>query len=135
MGVSRGAAPSCLFVYGTLRRSFNNTYACRLAQQGEWLGEARVAGKLYNLGHYPGMKLASSDEQAWVVGELYRLPDDPESAARLLAELDDYEAEEFERVAAVVEAVGEVPVQVWIYEYSVPVDEALRIRSGDYLRQ
>ena len=131
-GLGEGRAPACLFVYGTLRRSFNNTYARRLAEQAEWLGEARVAGRLYKLGQYPGMKLATSGDE-WVVGELYRLPDVPELAAQLLAELDDYEAEEFARVEAVARREGQDPVRAWVYEYVVPAPDEWRIWSGDYL--
>ena len=92
-----------LFVYGTLRRAFDNEYARLLRASADFEREAAIRGRL----HAPGPYVAfapDGDEQ--VGGELYRLRQ-PE---RMLEALDDYEGEEYERV--VVEVEGS---PAWIY--------------------
>jgi len=117
-----------LFVYATLRSPFTNRYARLLAERATLLGRARIQGKLYDLGPYPGM-LLSGDPEDWVIGEIYRLHDPAET----LAILDDYEGAPYTRVAAQVRAEFAETVDVWVYTYNLPVTEAQRILSGDYL--
>ena len=63
---------SNLFVYGTLRRAFQNDFTQLLAEKASFLGNAQIQGRLYRFEHYPGVKL-SGDADDWVVGEVYRL--------------------------------------------------------------
>jgi gamma-glutamylcyclotransferase (GGCT)/AIG2-like uncharacterized protein YtfP len=117
-----------LFVYGTLRSAFQNRYARLLAEEGKLLGSARVRGRLYDLGRYPGMELSSAPEER-VAGELYEL----RAGARTLEILDEYEGDEFTRmtVGALLDT-GE-QMAVWVYVYNRPVAGERRILSGDYL--
>jgi gamma-glutamylcyclotransferase (GGCT)/AIG2-like uncharacterized protein YtfP len=122
-----------LFVYGTLRSGFQNQYARLLAEEETLLGRARIRGKLYDIGRYPGLVLSSAPQEL-VIGEVYRLQD-PD---RTLATLDRYEGAEFTRVAATIlleagelEAGEQLPA--WVYVYNRPVAEGSRILSGDYL--
>jgi len=92
-----------LFVYGTLRRAFDNDYARLLRESADFEREAAIHGRLHALGPYTAFA-ADGDEQ--VGGELYRLRE-PE---RTLEALDDYEGEEYERVAMDVEGSP-----AWIY--------------------
>lgn len=125
-----------LFVYGTLLSAFANPFARRLRKQAVLLGPAKMRGRLYDLGAYPGMK-RSLDPADWVSGELYRL-DQP---AKLLAFLDAYEIcdprdgayREFERVTATAHLVSGRCMAAWAYVYGMPVDRARRVRDGDYL--
>ena len=92
-----------LFVYGTLRRAFDNEYARLLRASADFEREAAIRGRLHALGHHMAFAPGGDTE---VRGELYRLRE-PE---RTLEALDDYEGKEYERV--VVEVEGR---PAWIY--------------------
>jgi gamma-glutamylcyclotransferase (GGCT)/AIG2-like uncharacterized protein YtfP len=109
-----------LFVYGTLRRGCDNQFARLLAEQGRFVGVARVPGRLYDLGSYPGA-VASDQPDEWIHGEVFSLDD------ALLTALDEYEGAEFER--AMVPAID-----CWIYWY-VGSDTGRVIASGDWLKR
>jgi gamma-glutamylcyclotransferase (GGCT)/AIG2-like uncharacterized protein YtfP len=123
-----------LFVYGTLRPRCRHPMADFLARRGAYRGEAKVAGRLYDLGRYP----AAVREQSagdWVFGDLYAIDD------ATLAELDHYEAVEspgtsyFGRQLEDVTPSDGGSAQAWIYWFhgSLP-PEATRIASGEYAR-
>src|SRR5262249_8621857 len=132
------ATASCrfLFVYGTLRKNSDHSMARFLSENAKYLGEARVPGRLYDLGAYPGMTPAVTphptlspqrgegwvrgDEDEWVHGDLFELRD-PEAT---LAELDRYEGcplpgepAPFERAIVGATRSGEEPIFAWIYWY------------------
>jgi gamma-glutamylcyclotransferase (GGCT)/AIG2-like uncharacterized protein YtfP len=92
-----------LFVYGTLRRAFDNDYARLLRASADFEREAAVRGRLHSLGIYTAFV---PDGDGQVPGELYRLRE-PE---RTLVALDDYEGEEYERIVVDVEGSP-----AWIY--------------------
>jgi gamma-glutamylcyclotransferase (GGCT)/AIG2-like uncharacterized protein YtfP len=119
-----------LFVYGTLRSVFHNPYARLLAQRAVLLGTARLPGRLYRLGSYPGM-LAPHTPKDWVTGELYRLPS---AFCALLWTLDQYEGPGFERVLTIAHRAGRPPVKTWVYLCRQRVSEAQRIVSGNYCK-
>src|SRR5215510_11918551 len=76
-----------LFVYGTLKRRSRHPMARRLARSARHVGQAKIAGRLYNLGRFPGLKPPRSGED-WVEGDVYDLGD---NAASTLTEMDAYE--------------------------------------------
>src|SRR5271156_5857568 len=86
---------SYLFVYGTLRRRSRHPMARRLAETARFVGAAKIAGRLYNLGRYPGL-LEPTSPNDWVHGDVYDLG---ERAAQVLAEMDAYESAESPRPA------------------------------------
>jgi len=131
-GPPGGRGGRYLFVYGTLRRGLRNPWARYLAEKARWLDQARLAGRLYDLGRYPGLR-RSSKAADWVVGDLYRLPEEQDRWAEVLRALDEYEGEEFRRVRAVARRAGRPSVQTWVYEYVPSVLTRPRILSGDYL--
>ena len=123
-----------LFVYGTLRRRSRHPMAQRLAQAARHVGAARVAGRLYDLGRFPGLKEPRSPGD-WVQGDVYDLGD---NAARTLQEMDAYENAEsppptpYVRELAAV-TLDEGPVaRVWLYWYRGDVREEQFIASGSY---
>lgn len=59
-----------LFVYGTLRRGGANDIT-RMRPAPQLLGVATIAGRLYDLGAYPGLVLDRA--AGGVLGELYRI--------------------------------------------------------------
>ncbi|QOY89476.1 gamma-glutamylcyclotransferase family protein [Paludibaculum fermentans] len=117
-----------LFVYGTLMSGVDNQWSLRLWRACGQPSEAKVPGRLYTLGGYPGMKDPLDGEAAWVHGQLAQLPDSP----ALLADLDAYEGDEFVRLrrTATLRDGRIVPVQVYMYQPEV--DENQRIWSGRF---
>lgn len=130
-----------LFVYGTLKQAWwqqqsklNSEAAevvTQLHQYGQYQGEARLQGALFNLGRYPGLVLAQIDNMTnaqhprcqwagesgsdWVFGELWQI------APSLWPVLDRYEGidrppYEYKRlrVNAVLESDGS-DVESWAY--------------------
>jgi len=122
-----------LFVYGTLMRRFRHPMHDELARGADFVGEAVVQGRLYDLGRYPGLVLSESPEDG-VSGELYRLHDDT-----VLRVLDDYEgcgpadAQPHEYVRRTVTVCGDGGTsEAWAYVYNRPVHALPRITSGRY---
>jgi gamma-glutamylcyclotransferase (GGCT)/AIG2-like uncharacterized protein YtfP len=94
-----------------------------------WVGPARLRGRLYDLGHFPG--LADGRSGDWVQGELYRLTGpDP---ARLLASLDRYEGRAFRREVREAESADATRVEAYVYLFAGSLRGRRRIASGDYL--
>ena len=107
-------------MYGTLRRGSENRYARLLAERGNFIGEARVAGRLYDLGRYPGARPGAES----IVGDVFEVPES------LLPTLDDYEGPEFERALAPTS----LSIDCWIYWY-VGKSPGRPIASGDWFNR
>jgi gamma-glutamylcyclotransferase (GGCT)/AIG2-like uncharacterized protein YtfP len=122
-----------LFVYGTLLRRSRHPMARLLAERARYAGAARMRGRLYDLGRYPGM-LEPAGDADWVHGDLYDLGE----GTTTLAELDAYEQAESPLPAYFERQIGEAArpdgtrVPVWIYWYRGEVAETQRIVSGRY---
>ena len=63
---------SLLFVYGTLRPFVDLPVSRWLRRTARYLGPAITAGRLYDLGAYPGMRAARNSGDR-VVGDVYRV--------------------------------------------------------------
>jgi len=61
-----------LFVYGTLRPFVDIAMAKWLRSNARHLGSATTPGRLYDLGAYPGMRVARGRRER-VVGDVYRI--------------------------------------------------------------
>ncbi|MDE3198904.1 MAG: gamma-glutamylcyclotransferase [Acidobacteriota bacterium] len=107
-----------LFVYGTLRGDFDNECARMLRANADLVEQTAMPGSIFRVGPYPGYRRTP---EGAVRGEVYRL----RNAAETLRALDEYEGEEYERVAV---------NGIWIYQYKVQPPEIERILSGDYCR-
>jgi gamma-glutamylcyclotransferase (GGCT)/AIG2-like uncharacterized protein YtfP len=124
-----------LFVYGSLRRDAPGGRHDLLAGRARYLEAARIRGRLYDLGSYPGLVRAPGRDD-WVRGELYLL-----AARQVLAELDEYEgydpgnraASPFVRVLDSVSLDSGRGTRAWVYEFTGPTARRPRILSGDYL--
>lgn len=126
-----------LFVYGTLRRGCDNDQARRLAAESEWLGRARLTGRLYRVDAYPALVPEEGEggggEQ--VTGDLVRLRD----PAATLAWIDAYEETgagfsepwEYRRGAVIVDCAGDGR-RAWTYIYNRPAAGLERITPGDW---
>lgn len=87
-----------------------------LAKRAQHLGKAKMRGRLYDLGRYPGM--TSGEEGDWVQGDVFELHE----AADTLAELDRYEGCDrtpclFERRSGIAKLDNGTPLEAWYYEY------------------
>jgi gamma-glutamylcyclotransferase (GGCT)/AIG2-like uncharacterized protein YtfP len=132
-----------LFVYGTLMRDFDHPMAQLLSRSADFIGEARCAGRLYLVKHYPGLVLSDGMDE-FVFGELYRLT----QSEALLREFDMYEAcgEGFAEPTEYIRRVLPVTLQggaaaeastceAWTYLYNWPIDHLPRIASGRFMEK
>ena len=127
-----------LFVYGTLRQDGWNSMSHMLARDARFVGYARLEGRIYRLGEYPGL-VPSRDPGCWVHGEVYALENPPETLARL----DNYEGcgpddpapHEFERAEHTVVLESGVEDNVWVYVYKGSIRNKPEILSGDYFKE
>ena len=125
-----------LFVYGSLRSGFHNLAYKYISNHFAFLSEAKVKGKLYDLGEYPAA--IPTSEAFFIKGELYELKEAGEFDWAI-EQLDDYEGmnpEEGE-VKLYVRKLTEVlynnlSTQAWIYWYSQDVTGCPLIPSGDF---
>ena len=126
-----------LFVYGTLRRDQAHEMFHLLARAARFVSEARVAGRLYDLGSYPGMTLTPNGR--YVKGEVYQV--NPEQWDRVIRRLDEYEActesdpepHEYRRELVHAELSLGQEVLAWAYVLNHPATGMREIPSGDYL--
>ncbi len=119
-----------LFAYGTLRRGHAPAALAERVRDLDWEGEASLAGRLYDLGPYPGAVL---DPRATtrIHGEIARVPRDP----GFWALLDTYEGTDgaaplFRRVRAVARCRDGAPAAVWVYEYARDPRSARLLADG-----
>jgi len=126
-----------LFVYGTLSRDPAHEMFDHLVRTARFIGEARVAGRLYDLGAYPGMTLSPND--TYVKGDLYDVP--PDHWPSVIEQLDAYEAcrdtdpepHEYRRELVRAELPSGEGIQAWAYVLNDPALGLREIPSGDYL--
>lgn len=136
-----------LFAYGTLMAAAGNAVAgslggaerSRLARNGQLLGGATMAGLLYDLGRYPGLKteIGVGALPTRVAGELWLLED----VDATLRWLDRYEGidparpdeSEYRRlILPARRSDGEV-VQAWVFVWAGDASRARLIECGDWL--
>ena len=118
-----------LFVYGTLRSSFAGVRMARyLRREADLLGAGRIAGRLYGLRRYPGLR-PPLELGEWVQGELYRI----RRPGLVLPALDAYESSQYRRILRLVwrEGVPE-PVRAWTYLFAHPLARHRRVNSGNW---
>src|SRR5262245_37718173 len=99
------------------------------------LGRGWIAAELFDLGAYPG---AIPSATSRVRGELHRMHD-PATTLHKLDEFegyrqDDIDASLFVRAETSV-ALDECRIEkAWVYFFNGPLETAVRIDSGDYLK-
>ncbi|HEY8396933.1 MAG TPA: gamma-glutamylcyclotransferase family protein [Flavihumibacter sp.] len=128
-----------LFVYGTLRKGFQHPAFTYISENFEYVSEATVKGRLFDLGEYPAAIPAESGYA--IRGELYRLKADAEWNWAI-AQLDDYEGlfpEEgetplYNRSEAPVELPEGTTDKAWVYWYNGDTAGYPEILSGDFLQ-
>ena len=126
-----------VFVYGSLLRGFQGSAHEYISRYFNFFGEAKVKGKLFDLGEFPGA--VPTQEDSFIKGELYLIRDENEFSWAI-AELDDYEGVLVEKdekplyrreIADIY--FNDAIVPAWIYWYNGNVHERPVIPSGDIL--
>ncbi len=123
-----------IFVYGTLMSTSTYGLAKQFHGQADLIGNAKWAGRLFHLGSYPGAA-RSTDENTWVMGELWLLHN-PDTAFPFL---DDYEGcsehhpfpHEYRRSVEKV-WMGDREIAAWMYVYQLPTKKLKQIPSGRF---
>ena len=126
-----------LFVYGSLRSGFHSPVYEYISRFFKLIGEAKVKGKLFDMGSYPaGMP---TNEDTYIVGELYQAKNEHEFSWAI-GQLDDYEGVdvEFDEVQLYRREITEVNfnnhlTRAWIYWYNGDVSGRPVISSGDLM--
>lgn len=119
-----------LFAYGTLRPGFAPAEIAPLVETLRLAGEGFVAGKLYNLGSYPGAVVDPTSASS-VHGTVYELPEDAETLRRI----DAYEGPEYERIEQLVTLVEGKVLRCWVYDYQRRPSEERLIESGQWVER
>ncbi len=127
-----------LFVYGSLRSGFRSPAYEYISRYLDLVGEAKVKGKLFDLGEYPAAK--PTDENKFIIGELYKIRNEKEFAWAI-GQLDDYEGVHvgFDETQLYKRDITEIHIDdkitnAWIYWYQGDVDDKPVIESGDVLQ-
>lgn len=104
--------PEYLFVYGTLRRSFDNEAAKQLRDCSRFFGEGTVRAVLHQLDGYAGM-VPDPHSANLVRGEVFEIIE----PAHLWPVLESYEGSEFEcqTVEATLDAGQTLNVRAYVY--------------------
>ena len=102
--------PQALFVYGTLRRASRIKIARLFHAGAEFVGTARMQGRLARSHPHRGV-VQSSEPDEWIAGELFRLHD----SATLLPILDEYEGSNYKRTSVLVELDSGKRLRAWMY--------------------
>lgn len=123
-----------VYVYGTLMLSSGHPMGAKLASEADFIGLAKVHGRLYDFGKWPGLYL-SDDPSEIVHGEAWRL-----RSPASLAWMDEYEGirpdvaqPEYERIQhrVTIEELGTAVASLYAYRW--PIDYHPRIMSGRWM--
>jgi gamma-glutamylcyclotransferase (GGCT)/AIG2-like uncharacterized protein YtfP len=118
---------SYLFVYGTLRKSYELRLKEKIAGDLEYLGQAKIGATMYDIGKYPGAVKDRSGRE--VIGDVFQVRD-PAAVFRVL---DKYEGAEFVRRKGRVRMRKGGELNVWVYWYDRDPAGKKPIRQKDYL--
>lgn len=127
-----------LFVYGSLRSGFKSEAYNYISKYFTLICDAKVKGKLYNMGSFPAAK--PTEDDCFIIGELYAIKNADEFGFAI-AQLDDYEgiyAEEgelplFRREQCVAICSNGSNTEAWVYWFNGDVQNKPLIPSGDVL--
>ena len=110
-----------LFTYGTLMRGFRMHRL--LDSRAAYLGRGQVAGRIVDLGSYPG---AVPDPGGRLRGEIYRVAD-----PALWGTLDSAEGPQYHRREVAVRSGDGHELAACIYWYVGPLDRGVPIPGGE----
>jgi gamma-glutamylcyclotransferase (GGCT)/AIG2-like uncharacterized protein YtfP len=126
-----------LFVYGTLLSTAGHPMGARLRRDARLIGEASLPGRLYSLGHYPGL-VEAGGANSLVHGEVYALT----MPAITLRWLDPYERivphkpeqSPYVRVERPVRLASGETLTAWVYLYLKSVRTRPVVAGGRWIQ-
>ncbi|HYP84515.1 MAG TPA: gamma-glutamylcyclotransferase family protein [Variovorax sp.] len=122
-------AARCVFVYGTLRAGGRNDIR-RFRPPPQFVGQGCIAGTLYDLGAYPGVRL---DGPGQVFGEVWRIDAGVEAQLDLLEGVHAEGTGEYRRCELAVD-VGGRSIICLVYEINASHIRGRQvIASGDWM--
>ncbi|MBM3439770.1 MAG: gamma-glutamylcyclotransferase [Bacteroidetes bacterium] len=128
-----------LFVYGSLRSGFHHPAFAYISQYFHFVADARVRGKLYDMGDFPAA--CPTTEDRWIIGELYHANSEDEFDWAI-SQLDDYEGLYPEagepawyrrELTQVQRSSDGAMAQAWMYWFNGDVQGKPIVDSGDVL--
>lgn len=126
-----------LFVYGSLRSGFKSAAYEYISRFFDYVADAKVRGKLYDLGEFPAG--IPTNEDAFIIGELYVIKNQPEFSWAI-GQLDDYEGVTTEpgevqlyRRELTDTVLNNKTIKAWIYWYNGDMGGRPPIPSGDMM--
>ncbi|MEJ6982352.1 gamma-glutamylcyclotransferase family protein [Pedobacter sp. P351] len=122
-----------LFVYGTLLHSAN-FFGSYLQNNSRHINKGKFKGTLYDIGEYPGA-VYDKNISTYVYGDLVSVFN-REETFKILDEYEGYGNDEIqpnEFIRKIIEVeIESNNIQCWTYLYNLPVNQFLRIDSGNY---
>jgi gamma-glutamylcyclotransferase (GGCT)/AIG2-like uncharacterized protein YtfP len=126
-----------VFVYGSLRSGFQSPAYEYISRYFKLFGEAKVKGRLFDLGEYPAAIPVQDD--SFIKGELYIVKTE-EEFSWAIAQLDDYEGvlpepgeESLYRRELADIYINDAIVPAWVYWYNGDLSDKPIVSSGDIL--
>lgn len=131
MPEAKATLVSHVFVYGTLRRGEHNDIT-KLRPRPRFVGVARIAGTMYDLGAYPGVRLGGPST---VFGEVYEISPELEAVLDEIEAVYPQERDEYvKRVIAV--SAHERVLECILYEINLRfVRDKPVLPDGDWVRR
>ena len=137
-------ADEFVFVYGTLRRltlegqQNNHPMHRTLKTNADYVCLGHCQGKLYNIGHYPGLTPDPSGQHR-VQGEIYRVHN-PQKLWPILDAYENFKPADPENSDYIREKITVITDQYrevisWVYFYNLGVEGLQLILSGDYCQR
>ncbi len=122
-------------VYGTLRYGEPANIKLRGCKR---IGQDALQGVIYHMGGFPGLKFITDDDPRTVVVDVYQVPKD--MIDEITTRLDYYEgyfpaAPDQSLFVRRQGRTTEGCLEVTYYEYKWEVDDALEIKSGDWIKR
>jgi gamma-glutamylcyclotransferase (GGCT)/AIG2-like uncharacterized protein YtfP len=116
-------------LYGSLMRGLAGMVQLGIGDRLRFVGPCLVAGELFDLGRYPGMRHGDGR----VVAELYALLD-----VRIVQNLDEFEdyapsrPRQSSYLREYVTLIEPADAEAWVYVYNDVPDASARIIDGDW---
>ena len=130
-----------LFVYGTLLSNYGDYESHQWVDKyAEYMGKAKMDGKMYMVDYYPGIVPCQNGEKYCVRGELYRLRD-PEKLFDFLDRYEEYNPvdpahSEYVRKQSMVELKNDGKMYIaWVYYFNQSVDDLEFMPKGDFMNE
>lgn len=120
-----------LFVYGTLKRGFDNPFAKILEENALFVGDGSFPGRLFQVSWYPAAVFESSSTKR-VQGEVYQFVNQPEFVLKELDKYEDISPENSEYIRTTIEVTtteGKV-INCFVYLYNQPTAGLIELKSG-----